>query len=212
LRAAPGSNRVLCYGVTGGGVHIPGSLQITPRGTLPEKCWVKVMGSSVGLTNWGVFKHKNNPGLPSQNGWWSPGNITPTNSELPLYLFGLSGQELCRTKSGSFHFPGQLVRVSGSYRCRAPTLNGFTAGSSFELFMAHRTTGVPKWSGWTTGNDLQYGLALRISDGPAPWQRVYQCKQYPAKRIGYLRESEGKCKVPGSTAATAEAKFMLLRK
>ncbi|MCA9647445.1 MAG: hypothetical protein H6718_04865 [Polyangiaceae bacterium] len=215
LRFKQGLNRrALCYAILGDGQQVPGVMTPTPAGQMPDKCFIKVMGSTVGVTNWGVFKFKHNPNLPNANAWWSPGSITPSTSELPMYVFGEVGyHELCRVKDGSSSFAGILERTNGLYVCRAPTLNGLKGFTTFDLFYAPKTPG-PRWSAnWQPGSSQLWSRGLRVSDGSEPYQRVYMCKQFANQsKIGYVRENDKLCKVPGVNSATAENNYRIMWK
>lgn len=214
LRFKFGSNeRVLCYGVMGNGQQVPGLMSAPAAGQMPDKCFIRVMGSSVGLTDWGVFTYKHNPNLPSgANAWWSPGSIRPATSDLPMYLWKWGNDELCRIKDGTYNFAGFLKRVNGDYTCQAPTLNGLQSSTTFDLFFAHKTP-RPRWSStWLSGNSQLWSRGLRVSDGTQPYQRVYKCQQQSTKKFGYVRENDKLCKVPGVSSASAETSFKILWK
>ncbi|MCA9626825.1 MAG: hypothetical protein KC766_04145, partial [Myxococcales bacterium] len=206
-------HRVLCYGVLPDGQRLPGYMDATRQGQLPDKCYVKIMGRGVGLTNWGVFKYKHNPNLPSSNAWWSPGNIKPATSELPLYLLGNRGSEFCRGKppgQSLYYFPGELVRANGNFFCRMTTLNGFQSVSSFQLYFVPRSSGPRLSPNWADGDHQAWSRGLRVSDGSEAYKRVYRCQQYTTKKFGFVRESDKRCRVPGVNSAAAEQKFKIL--
>ncbi|MEZ4370335.1 MAG: hypothetical protein R3B07_05890 [Polyangiaceae bacterium] len=212
LRFKFGSNtRVLCYGILSDGQQVPGLMVPTQPGQMADKCYIKVMGSSVGVTNWGVFKFKHNPALPGANAWWSPGSITPSTSDLPMYLYTRDNKELCRGKDGIYSFAGFLERTNGQYVCRAPTLNGLQGFTTFDLYYASKNP-RPRWSSnWLNGASQAWSRGLRVSDGSEPYQRVYLCKQSANRdKIGYVRENDKLCKVPGVSSAAAENSYQIM--
>ncbi len=211
IRVRFGSNeRVLCYGVLGDGQRVPGLMTYTAPGQLPDKCYIRVMGSSVGLTNWGVFKYKHNPNLPTGNGWWTPGSNQPATTALPLYLWSRNNQELCRVKDGIYHFAGFLQRVNGYYSCQASTLNGMRNSVNFDLYLAHKNPQPRLSPNWVSGSSQLWSRGLRISDGPQPYQRVYMCQQSTTKKYGYVRENDKLCKVAGVNSAAGENSYKIV--